>query len=58
MPRELANRCSLLVSDSERTVDWRLLFVLFPIVAALSWVVYIIGRAALGQLQTTLKGLR
>ena len=32
-------------------MDLRVVFVLFPIVLALSWAGYNIGRAALGQIQ-------
>ena len=39
-------------------MDWRLLLVAFPVLGALGWVVFIIGRDALGQLQRTLKELR
>ena len=39
-------------------MDWRLLLVGLPVVAALSWVVFIIGRDALSQFQRTMKELR
>ncbi len=39
-------------------MDWRLLLVAFPVLGALSWVVFIIGRDALKQFQSTMKELR
>ncbi|KKZ14884.1 MAG: photosystem II protein [Candidatus Synechococcus spongiarum 142] len=39
-------------------MDWRLLLVAFPVLAALSWVVFIIGRDALNQFQRDLKQSR
>ena len=43
---------------STETVDWRLLLVAFPVLAALSWVIFVIGRDALSQFQRTMKELR
>tara|TARA_B100001057_G_scaffold145286_1_gene145225 strand:- start:578 stop:715 length:138 start_codon:yes stop_codon:yes gene_type:complete len=39
-------------------MDFRILVVLFPVILALSWAGYNIGRAALGQLQRALNDFK
>ena len=36
-------------------MDWRIIVVFTPILLAISWAVFNIGRAALGQLQLAVK---
>ena len=46
-----AKKVGMLIELNNLIVDLRVVFVLFPIVLALSWAGYNIGRAALGQIQ-------
>ena len=39
-------------------MDWRIVAVFTPIVLAISWAVFNIGRAALGQLQLALRDFK
>ena len=41
-----------------KTMDWRIVAVFTPIVLAISWAVFNIGRAALGQLQLAVKDFK
>ena len=41
-----------------KTMDWRIVAVFTPIVLAISWAVFNIGRAALGQLQLAVKNFK
>ncbi len=50
--------CRVCINIFAEPVDWRLLLVAFPVLAALSWVVFIIGRDALNQFQRTMKEFR
>lgn len=57
-PHLKGHGCRVELIISAEPVDWRLLLVAFPVLAALSWVIFIIGRDALSQLQRTMKELR
>ena len=50
--------CSLFKSGFLKTMDWRIVAVFTPIVLAISWAVFNIGRAALGQLQLAVKNFK
>jgi photosystem II PsbY protein len=39
-------------------MDWRIILVFAPIVLAISWAVFNIGRAALGQLQLAVRDFK
>ena len=41
-----------------KTMDWRIVAVFTPIALAISWAVFNIGRAALGQLQLAVKDFK
>ena len=50
--------CSLFKSGFLQTMAWRIVAVFTPIVLAISWAVFNIGRAALGQLQLAVKNFK
>ena len=50
--------CNLFKSSFEKAMDWRIIAVFTPIVLAISWAVFNIGRAALGQLQLAVKDFK
>jgi len=53
-----AVRRNIVLSYKSQPMDWRIILVFTPIVLAISWAVFNIGRAALGQLQLAVRDFK